>query len=173
MRQEMAAAGLPANVQRRLRGLIQATDRLCGTAEGGCAATTKRVQAALNEIWEWDPPGLWGPPVPMAEDGPADAAADAGEEELKATKAELATLAAAAEEALVQMNGLASQVQALEAQAVRLNSQLETMAAEKAAAAAKVAEANEAITNLKDRLETQQKSHQVVRLIESKVHEMM
>ena len=60
VRWEMTAAGLPANVQRRLWGLVPATERLCGTAEWGCAATTKRVQAALNEIWEWDPPGLWG-----------------------------------------------------------------------------------------------------------------
>ena len=42
VRQEMVGAGLPANVQRRLRGLIQATDRLCGVDKGGCAATTKR-----------------------------------------------------------------------------------------------------------------------------------
>ncbi len=47
------------------------------------------------------------------------------------------------------------------------------MAAEKATAAAELAEANQAITNLRDRLETQQKSHQVLRLIESKVHEMI
>ncbi len=42
----------------------------------------------------------------MAEDSPAAAR----EEELTATKAELATLVAAAEEALVQMDVLASQV---------------------------------------------------------------
>ena len=101
----MTPAG-PSNVQRRLRGLVQAMDCLCGTAEGGCATTTKRVQAALKEIWEWDSPGLWGPPVPLAEDVAVSTAAAVGEEELRATKAELATLAAASEGALVQMEGL-------------------------------------------------------------------
>ena len=61
VQQEMTSAGLPLNVKLRLQGLIQATDRLCSTTKRGCAATTKRVQAALNEIWEWDPPGPLGP----------------------------------------------------------------------------------------------------------------
>ena len=149
----MTAAGLPLNVQRRLRGLIKATDRLCGTAKGGCAATTKRVQAALNEIWEWEPPGFWGPPVPLAEDT-AVAATAAETEKLGATEAELATLAAAAEEALKQMDGLAAKVGELEEQSQELSHQLEVMTAEKAVAAAEAAEATRAVSNMEDRQAT-------------------
>ena len=79
-------------------------------------------------------------------------------------------MVAAAEGALVQMDRLASKVKALEAQASELNHQLEAVGAEKAAT---IAEANQTISNLKYRLETQQKSHQVLRLIETKVHDMM